>query len=78
MERTVLITGATSGIGREFAKLFAADGYHVVLAARSEEELQIVKQDIEASHSMRASCFARRQAFQPGPLMAVYSALTTN
>lgn len=34
-----LITGATSGIGRELAKLFAQDNYNLVLVARSQDEL---------------------------------------
>lgn len=37
-----LITGATSGIGYELAKLFAKDGYNLVLVARNEENLEIV------------------------------------
>ena len=37
---TVLITGASSGIGRELAKLFAADGSRVVLVARRLERLE--------------------------------------
>jgi uncharacterized protein len=35
-----LITGASSGIGREFAEQIAASGIHVVLVARREEQLQ--------------------------------------
>ena len=38
--RYALITGATNGIGYELAKLFAGDGYNLVIVARSEEELQ--------------------------------------
>ena len=36
---TALITGASSGIGWELAKLFAKDGYRLVLVARNEEKL---------------------------------------
>lgn len=37
---TALITGASSGIGQELAKLFASDGYNLVLVGRSEDQLQ--------------------------------------
>jgi uncharacterized protein len=37
---SVLVTGASSGIGYELAKLFARDGHHLVLVARSRERLQ--------------------------------------
>jgi short-subunit dehydrogenase len=36
----VLITGATEGIGYELAKLFADDGYNLIIVARTEEDLQ--------------------------------------
>jgi len=38
--KTVLITGASSGIGRELTRLFARDGYSLVLVGRDEESLQ--------------------------------------
>jgi short-subunit dehydrogenase len=38
--RYALITGATSGIGYELAKLFAEDGYNLIIVARTEEDLQ--------------------------------------
>ena len=38
-QKTALITGATSGIGRELAKLFAQDKYNLVIVARSQDEL---------------------------------------
>ncbi len=38
--KTVLITGASSGIGKSLASLFAANGYNLVLVARREDILQ--------------------------------------
>lgn len=55
MANTVLITGATSGIGRELAELFAADGHRLVLAARSEDGLYRAKQELESRHSAPVS-----------------------
>ncbi len=45
--KTVVITGASSGIGEELAVALAARGAHVVLAARGEELLARVKQRCE-------------------------------
>src|SRR5262245_15104038 len=38
--RTVIVTGASSGIGRETAQAFASNGANVVLAARDETKLR--------------------------------------
>ena len=41
-----VITGASTGIGREFARLCAADGYDLILTARSESQLQALAAEI--------------------------------
>ena len=45
--RIALVTGASSGIGQEFAEYYARQGFHVVLAGRNAEELQRVKSIVE-------------------------------
>jgi short-subunit dehydrogenase len=39
-QKTALITGGSMGIGLELAKLFAQDGYHLILVARNQQELE--------------------------------------
>ena len=46
--RAVLITGASSGLGERFARVVAANGANVVLAARRVDRLERLKDEIEA------------------------------
>jgi len=50
MNRTVLITGASSGIGKSLAHLFAKDGTQIVLAARSTEKMETLKKELEQKY----------------------------
>jgi NAD(P)-dependent dehydrogenase (short-subunit alcohol dehydrogenase family) len=49
VEKTALVTGASSGLGAHFAKVLAREGYRVVLAARRVEALDALKGEIAAS-----------------------------
>ena len=51
---TVLITGASSGIGRELARQFAGDGADLVLIARSEDTLRELAGELAAEYRVTA------------------------
>ncbi|WP_367865642.1 SDR family oxidoreductase [Pedobacter sp. WC2423] len=50
--KTALITGATSGIGKACAHLFAQQGYQLVLVARREEKLKEVAQHLADKYAV--------------------------
>jgi len=50
--QTVLITGASGGIGRELATVFAEHNFDLVLAARNEEKLAESKRELEEKFSV--------------------------
>ena len=45
-----LITGASSGIGRDIAKILSKKGYDLALVSRDEEKLQNVKRELEKNN----------------------------
>ncbi|MDU6730197.1 MAG: SDR family NAD(P)-dependent oxidoreductase, partial [Bradyrhizobium sp.] len=45
-ERVTLITGASAGIGTELARVFAANGHRLALAARREDRLAALAREI--------------------------------
>jgi len=52
MSKTALITGASSGIGYEFAKIHASKGDNLVLVARRKEKLEALKKELEKAHNV--------------------------
>ena len=57
MKNTAVITGASGGLGREFARLFAKDCYNLILAARNGEKLQKLKEETEKEYGVTAEIF---------------------
>ena len=59
MNKTALITGATSGIGRAVADIFAENKYNLIVTGRRSERLQELKAALERQHGIEvlALCF---------------------
>ncbi|MEM7018349.1 MAG: SDR family oxidoreductase [Pseudomonadota bacterium] len=56
--QTVLITGASAGIGSELAKVFAAHDFDLVLVARSKDKMQKLAREIKTTHGVEVTVIA--------------------
>ena len=59
MADTVLITGASGGIGYELSKLFAANGDNLILIARNGNKLELFKTELEKQHRISVMVIAK-------------------
>jgi uncharacterized protein len=67
LNRVALITGASTGIGRELANLFARDRYDLVLVARNGTRLSQVAGDLQQQFGIAAKSFPLDLASTSGP-----------
>ncbi len=52
-----VVTGASGGLGKEFARLLAADGYNIVLVARGKQELSLFATDLRKSSFVQVKVY---------------------
>ncbi len=71
---TVLITGASAGLGTEFAKLFAADGSNLVLVARRLDRLEGLARELQKRYGVGVRVEARDLS-QPGAAQDLFDTL---
>jgi short-subunit dehydrogenase len=66
---TVLITGASSGIGEELARIFAEKHYDLIISARREKRLQALAEELGADSSV--TCIVCDLSMEEGPAQLV-------
>ena len=59
MKNVGLITGASSGIGKELARIHAEKGRDLVIVARREKELNELKAELESKHDVNIKVVAK-------------------
>ena len=68
-EKYVLITGASTGIGYELAKLFAKDGYNLFIVSRDMQKLDAVANELAKKYNIEVitvekDLFKKEEAFE--------------
>jgi uncharacterized protein len=66
-KKTALITGASGGLGFELAKVFAREGFDLVLVARSEDKLKELAEDLKSKHVTQATVIGKDLAIPGSP-----------
>ena len=66
--KTVLITGASAGIGKSFAEVFLKNGFHLVLTARRTDRLESIRANLlELSRDQKIDIFPADLSDQEAP-----------
>ena len=74
---TTLVTGASSGIGEQFALKLGRRGHHLVLTARSEDKMHALAQRLRAEHPSIAVEVIAADLAEPGSGAALNAELTS-
>jgi uncharacterized protein len=74
MNKTALITGASSGLGKEFARIHASKGGDLVLVARSKDKLEALKSDLQKQYGVSIYVIVKDLSDQYAP-KAIYDEL---
>jgi len=74
MKEVALITGASSGIGKDLAYVHAEKGKDLVIIARREEQLFELKKDIETKHKVSVKVIAK-DLIAPNAAQEIYDEL---
>lgn len=59
MKKIALITGASTGIGKEMANIHAKNGGDLIIVARSKDKLEKLKTELEKKHSVKVMVIAK-------------------
>jgi short-subunit dehydrogenase len=66
-EKYALVTGGTSGIGKELARLLATDKYNLVLVSRDQQELDKVAQEFKEAHGINVHTISKDLSRRESP-----------
>lgn len=67
MKNIALITGASTGIGRELAHIHAEKGGDLVIVARSKDKLEALKKELEGKHNIKVVVIAKDLGLPESP-----------
>ncbi len=76
-KKTALITGASSGIGKEFAQIHAERGGDLVIVARSTDKLKELKAELEKAHGVSVYVIAKDLS-EPHASKEIYDEVKSN
>ena len=77
MKNTALITGASSGLGKEFAKIHASNGGDLIIVARRIQKLNTLKTELENEYGIQVKVIAKDLTLPSSP-KEIYEEVTKN